>query len=120
LVKHIHIERNVTLNTEPCPWGLTAGLSGWGHFSALFCFNKPEPLSFGLQAYTETLHRVNAPTMVQQHKLRKTNYKSSATQKNETPIKGIFKILQDFLNSVKTQKYLFTYSLHEAVTFLRS
>jgi hypothetical protein len=38
-VKRVHIDRNVTLNSEPFQMGLIAVLSGWCHFSNLVWFD---------------------------------------------------------------------------------
>jgi hypothetical protein len=55
-VKHVHIDRNITLNTEPFPLGLIVVLSGWCHFTGLVCFDEYEPLRFTVQPYTESMH----------------------------------------------------------------
>jgi len=68
-VKHVHIDRNITLNIEHFQLVLIAVLSGRCHFYDLVFFDESKPLLTRIMCPSPLfcftiLHKVHAPTMV--------------------------------------------------------
>ena len=111
-VKHVHIDKNITLNIEHFQLRLIAVLSRRCHFYAVVCFDESKPLLTRIMR-THPLfrfrspHKVHAPTMVLKHYISfgtvKCPYRSTQNM-NLQQTNTIFKILQDILNSVQTYK----------------